>query len=48
LKSASSERTDLAESLDLTRVQFKDEASKFEDEKSILMAEHTGKLRARA
>jgi len=43
------ERTELAESLDLTRVQYNDEmVSKFEDEKSLLMTEFTDKLKARA
>ena len=37
----------MAESLDLTRVQHNDEASKFEDEKSILLAEHKENLKVR-
>lgn len=44
LDSLASDKNELAESLDLTRVQFKDEASKFEDEKSILLNEHKEKL----
>ena len=44
----SSDKTNLAESLDLSKVQFKDEASKFEDEKSILLNEHKEKLKDRA
>lgn len=39
-----SDKSALAESLDLTKVQYKDEASKFEAEKSILLAEHKEKL----
>lgn len=38
----------MAESLDLTKVQFRDEASKLESEKSILLTEHSSKLKESA
>lgn len=40
LEALGRDKTSLAESLDLTRVQFRDETSKFEDEKSLLLNEH--------
>ena len=48
IQAMNSEKMELAESLDLTKVQFKDEASRFEDEKSLLLAEHNSKLKASA
>ena len=40
LEALGRDKTSLTESLDLTRVQFRDETSKFEDEKSLLLNEH--------
>ena len=48
LEALSRDKTDLAESLDLTKVQYREESSKFEDEKSLLLIEHSDKLKESA